>query len=485
MRGVAWICVAGAWLAFWPGVAAGAGPLERLPPAVPSVAVAPQTPDRVLMRVRTGGAQAVAARHGGRVVRRLAPLGWVEVAPSGSARSLARSLDTDPAVAEVEVDHVREAYAHPDDLLYARGINQRPYLNLTRFPQAWDVTTGSDAVVTAVLDTGVDLDHPDLAPRLVPGVDAVDGDGVPADENGHGTAVAGALGAATGNGEGIAGATWRGGVMPVRVLGADGTGSDADIAAGIVAAVDRGARILNLSLGGPEDGALLRDAIAYAVDRGALVVAAAGNEASDEPSYPAAYPGVLAVAATDWEGDTFWLTSRGDWVDIAAPGSSIAVTRWAAGPIHAYAAADGTSFSAPLVAGVAAQVLARNPGFSPDQVKGALMVSAQYLPSHDPGAGVGELNASGAVAVGSPPNPNANLYQFVTDGSFDAEAWVDHVRTNSNWTASNWTASNWTASNWTASNWVASNWTASNWTASNWTASNWTASNWTVSSDQE
>jgi len=414
MRGVAWICVAGAWLALGPGVAAGSGSLPRLPSATAGA----EAPDRVLVRMRNGSAQAVAERHGGRVVRRLGALGWVEVAPRRSARSLVRALDADPAVAEAEVDHVREAYAVPDDLLYTAGINQRPYLNVIRMPQAWEITTGSDAMVTAVLDTGADLDHPDLASRLVPGVDTVDGDGVPADEHGHGTAVAGILGAATGNGEGIAGATWRGGVMPVRVLGADGTGSDSDIAAGIVAAVDRGARILNLSLGGPGDGAVLRDAVEYAVERGVLVVAAAGNESTDEPSYPAAYPGVLAVAATDWEGDTFWATNRGDWIDLAAPGASIAVTRLAAGPAHAYAAGDGTSFASPLVAGAAALVWAAHPGLPASAVAARLTASAADAgpAGIDPVYGHGLLDVAAAVRgdprvtfrppAGDPKEPN-------------------------------------------------------------------------------
>jgi len=142
---------------------------------------------------------------------------------------------------------------------------------------------------------------------------------------------------------------------------------------------------------------------------------------------------------------------------------------------------SGTSFAAPVVAGAAAQVLARNPGLTPDQVKGALMATARYLPTQDPGAGVGEIDAAAAAAMANPPNPNENLYAFVSDGEFDPEAWASHVSTSANWTASNWTAANWTASNWTASNWVASNWVASNWVSSNWTASNWVSSNWVAS----
>jgi subtilisin family serine protease len=181
--------------------------------------------------------------------------------------------------------------------------------------------------------------------------------------------------------------------------------------------------------------------------------------------------------------------------DVSAPG------RWIVGPvpsgstIHArktnrvvapgYMWMSGTSFSAPMAAGAAAQILARNPGFSPDQVKGALMVTARHLPAHDPGAGVGEIDLAAAAKVASPPNPNENLYAFVVNGSFDATAWSAHVRSQANWTQANWTAANWTVSNWVSSNWVSSNWVASNWVSANWTTSNWVAANWTVATDEE
>jgi serine protease AprX len=132
---------------------------------------------------------------------------------------------------------------------------------------------------------------------------------------------------------------------------------------------------------------------------------------------------------------------------------------------------SGTSFSTPVVAGLAAQLIARNPSLTPDQVKGLLMASAIDLPGA--GTGMGEVDAEAALAVASPPNPNEGLYAFVFNGAFNADAWAKHVRKTAGWTVSNWTEANWTEANWTEANWTASNWTESNWTEANWTAANW------------
>lgn len=199
VRTAALICVAAAWPAWESAaLAAPAGSLEHLPPATAQVAVGEARTERVIVRFRrdvgSDRMRATLARRGARLVRALALPGWAEAAPaSGAAPRLARSLEGEGEVLDAEPSHVRTAFAPPNDLLYTEGVNQRPYLNVVRMPQAWEVTTGSDNFVTAVLDTGADLDHPDLAARLVAGRDEVDGDAVAADENGHGTAVAGVL----------------------------------------------------------------------------------------------------------------------------------------------------------------------------------------------------------------------------------------------------------------------------------------------------
>ena len=375
------------------------------------------------------------------------------------------------------------------------------------------------APAIAIFDSGIDASKTvDFGSRVVARANFASSEpSATGDPMGHGTMVAGI---AAGNSPTYAGVARNAKLVDVRVAASTGQALTSDI----VAAVDwvlankaqYNIRVANFSLVGNRAASFKFDPLDKAVEKlwlnGIVVVAASGNNGN--PAGPAGIgapandPFVLTVGALDmmrtlnpdddrrapWSA--YGPTADGFMKpDVSAPG------RWMVGPVPAgsviqlrkpgrvvapgYMWMSGTSFAAPVAAGAAAQILARNPGFTPDQVKGALMATARYLPSQDPGAGVGELDLSAAAKVTNPPNPNANLYQFVVDGVFDPWAWQAHVQTNSNWTASNWTASNWTASNWTASNWVASNWTASNWTASNWTASNWTASNWTASSGQE
>src|SRR5262245_16827224 len=217
-------------------------------------------------------------------------------------------------------------------------------------PAAWDRTTGSANTVVAVIDTGIDLDHPELAPLILPGTDMVDlgpnpvpppgfrfegdfqgRDNNPQDEVGHGTHVAGTIACLSNNANGVAGVTWNCRLLPVRVLArivnignpndVRGTGSAADIAAGIRWAVDNGARVLNLSLGGPADTQVERDAIAYAIAHGAVVVAAMGNAGPAGPiSFPAAYPDVVAVGAIDQADQRANFSQIGPHIDVVGPG---------------------------------------------------------------------------------------------------------------------------------------------------------------------
>ena len=183
----------------------------------------------------------------------------------------------------------------PDDLHW----NLQYGLTNIHAPQGWDMSIGSAAVVIAVVDTGVDLTHPDLSPKLVAGYDFVNGDAVPQDDNGHGTHVAGIAAAQANNGEGVAGVSWGARIMPVKVLSASASGSFADAAAGIIWATDHGAHIINLSLGGSSYSQVFKDAIDYAYGKGVMLVASSGNNGSGFVLYPARFANVMSVGATD------------------------------------------------------------------------------------------------------------------------------------------------------------------------------------------
>jgi len=260
---------------------------------------------------------------------------------------------------------------------------------------AWNVTVGDPSVLVAVVDTGIDWHHPDLAAHYVPlGYDWVNNNPDPMDDYGHGTHVAGIIGAVINNSLGIAGlAQVR--IMAEKVLDASGEGASSNVALGIIHAVDRGAKIINLSLGSNENSELLHEAVKYAYDHGVLIVAAAGNDATNAKSYPAAYGEAVAVSATDNLDNPAVFTSYGDWVDIAAPGVNIYSTFGN----DSYAYMSGTSMASPHVAGVAALIWSRFPTMTRDQVWAQLQYSADDLgePGFDVYYGFGRVNARRAV----------------------------------------------------------------------------------------
>jgi subtilisin family serine protease len=365
-------------------------------PAEPDAA-----PDQVLVQFAPGvdaaqQADALAA-EGVAAVEGIEGTEFVEV-PVGDAApvDVAAALAADPRVADVQLDLVRTAQARPADELLDLAL---PSLELMRLPRAWDVGTGTGQVI-AVLDTGVDLSHPDLAGRLVAGYDFVEGDDDPSDDEWHGTAVAGVAAATGGNREGSAGAAYGAKIMPVKVLDSTGSGYDSAVAQGIQWAVDHGADVINLSLGGPGASPVLRAAMADAVARGAVVLAAAGNSGTETPGYPAAYApeldGLLSVGATDAAGVLTPFSSWGDTVTVTAPGKSLVAPSNGGG----YLTASGTSFSAPLVSGAAALLTSR--GRTPAQVEAALVSTARDAGprGRDPYYGAGVVDAAAALGLG-------------------------------------------------------------------------------------
>ena len=290
-------------------------------------------------------------------------------------------------------------------------------------PQAWDVTQGLATVLVAILDTGIDESHPDLAGKVV---DRQNFSGAPSngDLYGHGTHVAGSAAAVTNNGVGIAGVAPLVRLLNVKVLNDSGSGSWSGVASGIVWAADHGAHVISMSLGGSGGSATVEDAVNYAWAKGVVVCAAAGNSASSTPSYPAFYANCIAVAATDQNDNKAGFSNFGDWVDIAAPGVNIFSTV-PPGPCPLcdptqYRYLSGTSMACPHVAGVAALVYplvsdTNGDGKINDEVRRAVEQGVDLLP--DKTIGSGRLNAFKAVSGAPPPPLTGTLSGFVRDAA--------------------------------------------------------------------
>ncbi|HEY7968390.1 MAG TPA: S8 family serine peptidase, partial [Candidatus Limnocylindrales bacterium] len=308
------------------------------------------------------------AAAGAQVVDTIAPLGMAVVRmPVGS--DLMNVLGLDPAVLRVERDRVRSAEAAPDDPAYATQWSL-PLIG-------WDKVYGSihptGSSVVAILDTGVDAGQPELVGRLVPGIGLVPGSDSTVDPNGHGTAMAGIVAAATDNRQGIAGIGYAGvRVMPVTVLDANGLGQDSDIIAGIVWAVDHGANVINLSFSNPGYSAALQAAIDYAWDHDVVVVAATGNDGSSAPTYPAGDRGVIGVSNTNQSDQLDANSNHGADTFLAAPGTDIVTLQTGGG----LTSVTGTSASSAEVAAAAALLRAIDPDASNGVIVGRLARTA-------------------------------------------------------------------------------------------------------------
>lgn len=259
---------------------------------------------------------------------------------------------------------------------------------VTRASDLWSVSTGSPGIVIAVVDTGLDPIPTELT-QVVPGWDIVGNDASTTDDNGHGTWVSSVIGALGNNGVGIAGYCWHCSIMPVRVAeGREGGALASSIAGGIRFAVDHGARIVNVSLVSNTFDSEELDAVEYAQENGVIVVAAAGNSGATAPLYPAAYPGVLSVAGTDESGALDDWSTRGSWVDIAAPGCEMVLDA-SAGPAYGC----GSSFGPPAVSGIIGLLLSIDPGLTANQIDDALLATAHPVA----GIGGGEIDAWAAA----------------------------------------------------------------------------------------
>ncbi|MEO8356949.1 MAG: S8 family serine peptidase [Chloroflexota bacterium] len=218
-------------------------------------------------------------------------------------------------------------------------------------PSAWgQMPADAPKVTVAVIDSGICASHPDLTGRILDGWDFIEGDAVPQDDFGHGCSVSGVIAANMNDGIGIAGVAPNAQIMPLRVLNASGVGSYSDVAAAIVYAADNGAQVINLSLGGSNPSSTLENAVNYAITKGVVVVAAAGNNGTEGALYPAAYPDVIAVGSVDPNLEHSSFSNYGSQIDIWAPGRDILTTK----RDGSYGLVSGTSFATPYVAGAEA-----------------------------------------------------------------------------------------------------------------------------------
>ena len=324
--------------------------------------------------------------------------------PPGQTLALIEELRQKPEVLFAEPNFLSEATLHPNDPIY--NDPTRVYApQRINAEAAWDITTGNANIIVAIVDSGINATHEDLAGRIISCGEAicdfVNNDSDPSDDQGHGTHVAGIAAASINNGLGIVGIAPGVSVLPVKVLNADNQSDWATISAGIIFAADQGARVINLSLGGWSSSDTLLSAIRYAASKDALVVAAAGNAANSVPFYPAYYEETFAVSSTDRSDQLAASSNFGPAIDIAAPGEDIWSTYWTTTTPITYTALSGTSMAAPHVGGLAALLFSSKPNLGAADVRAIIQQSAVDLgtPGPDPYFGAGRIDAGAALAL--------------------------------------------------------------------------------------
>lgn len=390
-------------------------------------------PDRLLIKFNPGARGSdIAALHsqaGTKVRRNIDQIGAqeLEVPAQQLERAYAR-LVNNPNVEYVLPDYVVRPTFVPNDPYFASGTQWAP--QKIQAPAAWDLATGS-GVTIAVIDSGIDPNHPDLRDRLVPGYNFFDGSYDTSDGCGHGTHVAGIAAATGNNSEGITGIAFNSRLMPIKAINNYCSGSVGSIILGITYAVDQGARVIVISSGTTSPHNALLDAINYARSRGVIVVAASGNSNTDVPFYPASYPEAFAVAGTDANDNRYGASNFGSQIDVAAPATPIYSTYWSGSTGSTYANMGGTSMAAPHVAGVAALVLSINPGLSASQLEDLLKANADDLGAigWDPYFGSGRVNAWRAVSAVQSNEPTVHVDNLAgSSTTVSKKAWKASVK---------------------------------------------------------
>jgi serine protease AprX len=386
----------------------------------------------------------------------------------------------------------------------------------------WANGTSAATPTIAVVDSGIDASRPDFGGRVVAQVNMTSLAGNSAgDGRGHGTFVAGI---AAGSGDGYAGAAPASKLVSIDVMDDNGMAMTRDVigaADWILQNKDKyGIRVANFSLHSSQPNSFMYDPLDQAVERlwfnGVVVVVAAGNygvdgKPSGVPFAPGNDPFVITVGADDVDGSV----STND--DLAAPWSAYGYTldgfakpdvgapgRFMIGPVPTtstlvaekpasvvapgYIQLSGTSFAAPVVAGAAAQILSAHPTWTPDQVKGALMVTASRTPNAAPlSQGVGIVDVAKAVALSSAPNPNAALNKFGTSDisggkTFDAASWASTASANASWASASWSDASWASASWSSASWASASWASASWASASWASDSQSAASWASAS---
>ena len=359
-------------------------------------------PGEVVVRLKPGtSAKSIAALVSGTVLQQysIAGMPFVRIAPGGiTVEKALEILSEATGIDYAQPNYIYHANLVPDDPEYAPRQYCHQRMNSE---DAWDVTTGSSSVTVAIVDSGIDGTHVEFSGRTVGGYDFIDNKPLLGTENsdgaGHGTHVAGIVGATGNNSTGVAGINWQCKLMPVRVLNDSGSGSDTGVASGIQYAVDNGAKVINMSLGGPGYSQQIQDAINNANDNGVLVVVSMGNDYMRYISYPAASQGVIAVGSTDGNDQVSNYSTRGDHISVSAPGSNVYSTYTGLTP--PYSTLSGTSMASPQVAGLASLIIGLNPGWMPTRVRSVIEATADDIDEtgFDINSGYGRINCANAV----------------------------------------------------------------------------------------
>ena len=360
----------------------------------PVIAALPFVEDELLVQAYPGSdGEAVAAllaQTGAVVLEQLVEIDTAVLkVPAELHGAIARRFVDSSLLETVQKNYLYEPNTTPNDPTYAR----QSHLTQIAVAEAWDTTVGAEDLVIAIVDTGIDLDHPDLAGRIVGGWNVYDDNADYSDVHGHGTQVAGVVAAATDNQLGVAGVTWDCPILAVRASDPDGKASARHVAAGILWALNNGARVINVSFAPLWSNRVVRAAATEAFNRGSLVIISTGNEGQSTQSR--GYSEAIFVGAVNSSGEIASFSDRGPCVDLVAPGTAIRTT----GDGGSYAMANGTSFAAPIIAGVAALGWSVNPDLRPVTIAAALQDTAVDLGSvgKDPVYGYGLVDAAAAV----------------------------------------------------------------------------------------